>query len=62
MTTTRKDPTMTTDLMSDPTEVLGNIQDLLESALRRGDKTEANYLANLINQIQSIWTSQQADA
>lgn len=54
--------TTTSEPMSDPTEVLANIQDLLDRAIRKGDKTEAEYLASLINQIETIWATQQAEA
>ncbi len=46
---------MTKDLMSDPTEVLANIRDLIEVAIRKQDKVEAFRLARLHGKIEATY-------
>lgn len=45
--------TTTSDRMSDPTEVLRNLRELLDCATHRCDETEKAYLSNIIDQIEN---------
>ena len=46
------------DRMSDPTEVLRNVRELLDCARHRGDQKRQAYLTDIIHQIETIWGEQ----